>query len=274
MQISVRHELKVPVGVAGRAVEHLLLTPLSGPSQVVKDWTIEMPGIETAARFTDAFGNRALLVGQPRVEGELAIRVAGQVETTDRNGIIGRVPGDPVVALYRRTTELTRPEARFVEPFAGTATSGAARIALFHDVMRRIREVYRFDASPIAQTQAQDGPGGMQQQGSHGEDLEAADATTFAHAFIGTLRGIELPARFVTGYVAGDDELPPAFHAWAEAWDDSLGWIAFDAALGLCPTDRHVRIATGLDALSTQPVRAVPAGGDVTLVSVEVNAGQ
>ena len=62
----------------------------------------------------------------------------------------------------------------------------------------------------------------------------------------------------------------PAFHAWAEAYDEGLGWIGFDARLQICPADRHVRLAAGLDASGTRPVRMVPAGdaGDVE-VSVE-----
>src|SRR6185312_11686430 len=68
MQISVRHELVVPIASGGRTVAHVLLTPLSGPGQTVLGWSIEMPGIETASRFTDAFGNRALLISQPRAE--------------------------------------------------------------------------------------------------------------------------------------------------------------------------------------------------------------
>ena len=79
----------------------------------------------------------------------------------------------------------------------------------------------------------------------------------FAHAFIGAARALDIPTRYVTGYVAehGDDAF---WHAWAEAWDDGLGWIAFDPALGYCPTDKHVRVATGLDAGSVPPVRSVP----------------
>jgi transglutaminase-like putative cysteine protease len=81
---------------------------------------------------------------------------------------------------------------------------------------------------------------------------------TFAHMFIGAARALDIPARYVTGYLAADEDHPAAFHAWGEAYDDGLGWIGFDAALGICPTDRHVRLAAGLDARSTMPVRVAP----------------
>jgi len=287
MKITIRHELRLKVGPGGpRALQHLLLTPLSGPSQTVKEWAIDMPGIETAARFTDAFGNRALLVCQPKADETLSIAVAGTVETADRNGVLGRVPGEPVVALYKRTTALTKADPSLVEPFRASARSGAARIALLHAIMGRIGELYRFgplDAGPqvvelaATGTQRQRQSGQEQSQGDVPVDEEVdertvADAATFAHAFIATVRGLDIAARYVTGYLAAGEDHPAAFHAWAEAWDDGLGWIAFDAALGICPTDRHVRVATGLDAGYTHPVRAVPQASEPTELAIAAEA--
>ena len=40
---------------------------------------------------------------------------------------------------------------------------------------------------------------------------------------------------------------------------DGLGWIGFDPALAVCPTENHIRVAAGLDAVGTVGVRTVPA---------------
>jgi transglutaminase-like putative cysteine protease len=284
MIIDISHTLNVPAGTGARAVEHLLLTPLSGATQTVKDWRIEMPGIETAARFTDAYGNRAILVTQAKPEGEIKISVRGQVEVEDRNGVLGRLPGEPVVGLYRRVTALTEADPRIVDGFAQAERYGTGRIALLHAVMDRIGELYRFEGTrepapeEAGQHQQQSSEAGTQSQSQTAAEASIdssrtpANAAVFAHAFVGTIRALGLPARYVTGYFAGDEDTPAAFHAWAEAYDDSLGWIAFDAALGLCPTDRHVRIAVGLDGLSTQAVRVVPADGEAKLVEISVVA--
>ncbi|HTO28022.1 MAG TPA: hypothetical protein VL017_05475 [Devosia sp.] len=76
----------------------------------------------------------------------------------------------------------------------------------------------------------------------------------------------------MTGYLVGAEDGQAAFHAWAEAYDEALGWIGFDPLLQLCPTDRHVRLAAGLDALGARPMRAVPAGDGVSDVEVSVEA--
>ncbi len=247
-------------------MQHVLLTPLSGPTQTVREWSIEMPGMDKAASFVDAFGNRAQLVSQIKPEPELVITVAGIVETIDRNGVIGRVPGDIPPALYRRPTPATKPIGAITSKFRAAPRTGQDRIALLHALMARVAEVVGGEE----QVQTQDGQSQSQSQAS----AVQAPASDYAHAFIGAARALEIPARYVTGYLHGSDSKQPALHAWAEAWDDGLGWIGFDAMLLLCPTDRHVRIAVGLDAISTMPVRSIPVAGEPQVLAMSVEAAQ
>ncbi|HHY50822.1 MAG TPA: transglutaminase family protein, partial [Alphaproteobacteria bacterium] len=193
--------------------------------------------------FIDAYGNRAHLSSQTRPEPSFAIVASGMVETHDRNGVVGRLERDPVPALFRRTTALTRPAAAIVNRFRGMPKDGSERIGLLHALMARVAEVAGEPAP--AQTQTQ---GTLAQSQTAGAAPTAPD---HAHAFIGAARALGIPARYVTGYLVQEDGEGAAFHAWAEAWDDRLGWIGFDATLGLCPTERHVRLAVGLDALTT-----------------------
>ena len=59
-------------------------------------------------------------------------------------------------------------------------------------------------------------------------------------------------------------------HAWAEAHVGALGWVGFDVTNGLCPTDRYVRLCTGLDANDAAPVRGIVAGAGSSAVSADV----
>ena len=53
---------------------------------------------------------------------------------------------------------------------------------------------------------------------------------------------------------------------------DGLGWLGFDPANQLCPTDRYIRLACGLDAGSAAPLTGNRRGGldEVLDVFVEV----
>lgn len=256
MRIAIRHQFTIDPGLGiVHAVQHLLLTPQSGAGQAVLDWHIEMEGMERAARFTDAFGNVAHLVSQARITAPLEISVAGTVETTDRSGIVGWPTGEPIAALFRRVTPLTEARPDIVE---GLEAGEGGRIALLHAIMARVGEAH---AEP---RQMQSTAPLKQEQGA------PADATDMAHAFIGAARTLSIPARFVSGYLAGGE----APHAWAEAYDEGLGWIGFDPSLQLCPSEEHVRVAIGLDADTARPVRGVPAAGEERTLGLSVAAGQ
>jgi len=70
----------------------------------------------------------------------------------------------------------------------------------------------------------------------------------FAHLMIALCRGLNVPARFVTGldYGANPALGPSDFHAYVEVW---LGnrWYLFDPT-GISPTTGLMRLATGRDA--------------------------
>ena len=276
MRITIDHQMSItpPAGTA-HAVLHLLLTPKDGPTQKVEDWTVAVAGIDSAAVFTDAYGNGVHLVNQQRPEGALVVTVSGTVVTTDRAGVLGRPGGEPVAALYKRTTPLTKASVTLYGKFRGSKDS---RIDVLHALMARVGETLGVE-SEMSQSQVSS-DGGQSQRQSSGPVAASAEsvaptASALVHLFIGGARALDIPARYVTGYVAaepdGDDDLV-GFHAWAEAYDEGLGWIGFDPLLQICPSDRHVRLAVGLDALSAQPLRMAPAGEGMHDVTVSVTA--
>ncbi|MCS6760225.1 MAG: transglutaminase family protein [Candidatus Devosia euplotis] len=118
---------------------------------------------------------------------------------------------------------------------------------MLHALMARVGEALGVDNQS---TQVQmSGDGGQSQSQSTGTRTDGTPPTASA---------LDIPARYVSGYVAaepdGDDDLV-GLHAWAKAYDEALGRIGFDPLLQICPSDRHVRLAVGLDELSATPLR-------------------
>ena len=82
---------------------------------------------------------------------------------------------------------------------------------------------------------------------------------------------MRVPARYVSGYLLMEGTTEQAAtHAWAEAHVPALGWVGFDPANGVSPTDNYVRVAAGLDAPGTAPVRGCRRGGSTEEMTVEV----
>lgn len=88
----------------------------------------------------------------------------------------------------------------------------------------------------------------------------------FAHLVIAFLRGLNLPARFVSVYAPG--LVPMDFHAVAEVYVDDT-WLLLDAT-GLAPREPMVRICTGRDASDTAFMTTL--GGRTVLTRMRVAA--
>jgi transglutaminase-like putative cysteine protease len=94
-----------------------------------------------------------------------------------------------------------------------------------------------------------------------------------SHVFIAAARFLGIPARYVSGYLwTGVDDRPyDASHAWTEAHVPGLGWVGFDAANRICPTENYVRVAVGLDYDAAAPVRGLRRGPAEESLDVEVH---
>ena len=170
--------------------------------------------------------------------------------------MLGRLGGEPVPALFRRVTPLTKADRGGVSRKC-RSPEGKGGSRLLHALMARVGEERRRAQAQVA----------GRRTGSR-RASRSADAEARAGRLRACLHRRGAGARYsgavsCTGYLAAAmTSEAAAFHAWAEAYDEGLGWIGFDPMLGYCPTERHVRVAVGLDALSAAPVRSVPADGD------------
>jgi transglutaminase-like putative cysteine protease len=96
------------------------------------------------------------------------------------------------------------------------------------------------------------------------------------HIFLAAARHLDIPARYIAGYLQMTDGRieQEAGHAWAEAFIPDIGWIGFDPANGLCPTEAYVRMAVGLDSSGAAPVRGVRFGAGSENLEVAIKVGQ
>ncbi len=84
----------------------------------------------------------------------------------------------------------------------------------------------------------------------------------FAHVMIALCRELQVPARYVSGYLAPREARPDrssadATHAWVEALLPGRGWVGFDPTNDQLTAERHVRVAVGRDYADVPPNRGV-----------------
>lgn len=100
----------------------------------------------------------------------------------------------------------------------------------------------------------------------------------FAHLAITCLRGLGLPARYVSGYLRtypppGMEKLQgaDASHAWISVWAPEAGWVDFDPTNGIMPREEHITVAFGRDYEDVSPVSGVLLGGSGQKMTVAVD---
>jgi transglutaminase-like putative cysteine protease len=245
------------------SIHTLRLTPPSFEGQRVVSWRVEMPEIEQAVRFRDAFGNMSQLVSIPRPHAEIAILARGTVETQDKAGFVRGLTEVAPTRVFRRETPKTAADDAIRELTADLKAPDP--IDRLHELMQTVSDRVKYTV------------GATDAHTSAAEALKAGRGVCqdHAHLFISAARLMGFPTRYVSGYfVTGSDHPSEAQHAWAEAYIEGLGWLGFDPANQVCPTDRYVRLACGLDAGSAAPITGSRRGGADEVLDVFVEVQQ
>jgi transglutaminase-like putative cysteine protease len=172
---------------------------------------------------------------------------------------IGYVFASPLVPVQRPVTAYA--SASF--PAGGGILAGAV------DLMHRIRTDFKYDpkatviSTPLTEVFEK----------RHGVCQD------FAHVMIAGLRGLGLPAAYVSGYLR---TIPPpgkerlqgadATHAWVSLWcGEGLGWIGFDPTNDILVENDHIVLAVGRDFSDVSPVDGIIVGSRKQKLNVAVD---
>jgi len=98
----------------------------------------------------------------------------------------------------------------------------------------------------------------------------------FAHVMLGLCRCLEIPARYVSGYIhtrPGPEGLrgAQASHAWCEIFVPGQGWLGLDPTNNCRVDENYVKVASGRDYADITPVRGTYRGGGQREMEVVVN---
>jgi len=268
MRIRISHSTRYDYEAPARSILQVLrVTPRPHAGQQVVDWRLDADA-DVRLRWTeDAFGNIVHHLSTEQPVEQLTVTVSGEIATSDTAGVvtgaIERLPDE----VYLRLTPRTRPDVR-LQAFAREADPGpaAGTLARLHALMAALHETVAFD---VGATDVGTGA-------AEAFEIGRGVCQDHAHIFIAAARSLEIPARYVSGHLvrADGEALQEAAHAWAEALAPDLGWVGFDPANGVCPTDAYVRVAVGLDYLDAAPVRGARNGGGAERLSVRVSVNE
>lgn len=247
-----------------RALQRLRLTPKSTGGQRVIDWSMDLEGGIRELEYEDENCNRVTLVTVEPGAERLSIVCSGMVDTGDSAGIIGHHAGYLPLWHFTSQTDLTRPGPAMKEL--------AARVADESDLLQRM---HRLSAAVLDKVAYQTGVTDAATSAEEAVGRASGVCQDHAHIFIGCARAMEVPARYVSGYLMMNDRVDQeAGHAWAEAFVEGLGWVGFDVSNQISPDARYVRVATGRDYREAAPTTGISFGARTDSLSVHLQVAQ
>ena len=265
---------------------HLLhLTPRALPRQFRLEHALSIePAPAVTSHHTDYFANDVTFVTFESVHRQLEITARSRVavgpafipdpaETPPWERVRGGCRTDrsaPFLeaAEFTYASPLLPLDARFADYARASFGPGRPILDAVLDLTARMHRDFRFDATattvatPLTQV--------LEERRGVCQD--------FAHLEIACLRGLGLPARYVSGYL---ETVPPpgqarligadASHAWIAFFCPGLGWIDVDPTNNLLPSLQHITLGWGRDYSDVAPIHGIVVGGDEHVLEVAVD---
>ena len=271
----------------GRNLLRLLPADLPGVQRVIRSALTVRPEPIEQTRFTDFFGTEvvgvALPAGATRVEFEARARVErlAPAPVPDISAPLADLPDElfalrdlgrdaphhflgasPRIAPVEEITAFARAAVRGA---TGTAAAVRALGRAIHAAMRFDPQATTVDTPPLDAFRRREGV-----------------CQDFAQVMIAGLRGLGVPAAYVSGFLR---TVPPpgrprlegadAMHAWVRAWcGRRIGWIDYDPTNACLAGEDHVVVGHGRDYGDVAPVTGVLriAGGQTSRQAVDMVA--
>jgi transglutaminase-like putative cysteine protease len=262
----------------------LRLAPRSGDGQEVERFSIVTdPVSQPMTERLDPFGNRVASLRIEKPHRQLSILASSRVQ-------VNRMAAPTPSPAWERVATEAITTASLDTDGPAFALYPSRRVALFDEATAYARRSFVphrpiFDAaSELARRIRAD----------FIYDPQATEVTTpaaeafarrrgvcqdFAHIMIAAVRGIALPALYVSGYIR---TIPPpgkerlagadATHAWVSVWcGAALGWKDFDPTNATSIQNDHIVVARGRDYSDVAPIESMVLSSGRHRLEVEVD---
>ena len=282
--VRIEYDYEYPAD-SSRHLVRLMPADLPGVQRLVAGSFNFSPQPDEQETLTDFFGNRAVSLAFFRRHEDIVFSVVSRVEhiardiELDTSPSLARLSGD-IAALgsvaawspHHFVSATNRvPVENETTAFARETVNGA--MSAF-DAVRAVGEALHRTLRYDDEATTVDTPMIEAFRNRNGVCQD------FSHIMIACLRGIGIPAGYVSGFLR---TIPPpgkprlegadAMHAWVRAWCGiDMGWVEYDPTNGMLVGADHIVVARGRDYFDVAPVKGVMRsfGEHTTKQSVDV----
>lgn len=282
IRLNLHYDYETAVG-GGRHLVRVLPVNLGSSQRVVAASLSFSPVPGERSDFQDFFGSSVTAIAFREAHRTLDVRMSARVSVTRAETGLDVSPDITGLAREIAAVRSLDPDSphHFLAPtdFADSdpaitayarESGGGSVAAIAAEICKRIRHDFIYDgAATDVQTRASDAFA-----------LKRGVCQDFSHVMISGLRGLGIPAGYVSGFLrtippAGQERLEgaDAMHAWVRVWcGREAGWQEFDPTNGIRASNDHITVGFGRDYSDVAPIVGVlkTAGGQAGAQAVDV----
>ncbi|QND62825.1 transglutaminase family protein [Mesorhizobium loti] len=267
----------------GRHQVRVLPSTISGVQRVIAASLSFAPAPSERSDFSDFFGNNVTSIAFRDAHDTLDIRMSARVSVSrpepglDVSPDLGRLrqelaavrslaPDTPHHFLTASThAGIDAAITTYARDSIAGSTAGTAM-----NLCNRIHRDFTYDGEATT----------VRTRASDAFKLKRGVCQDFSHIMIAGLRGLGIPAGYVSGFLR---TIPPkgkprlegadAMHAWVKVWcGRDAGWQEFDPTNGMRASNDHITVGYGRDYSDVAPIVGVlkTTGGQVGEQAVDV----
>jgi transglutaminase-like putative cysteine protease len=267
----------------GRHQVHVLPSTISGVQRVIAASLSFAPAPTERSDFLDFFGNNVTSIAFRDAHDTLDIRMSARVSVARQEPGLDVSPDIDRLRLELGAVRSLAPASPH-HFLAGSRNSsidaaitayaresiGGSVTAVAMDLCNRIHRDFTYDGDATT----------VRTKASDAFKLKRGVCQDFSHIMISGLRGLGIPAGYVSGFLR---TIPPkgkprlegadAMHAWVKVWcGRDAGWHEFDPTNGMRASNDHITVGYGRDYSDVAPIVGVlkTTGGQVGEQAVDV----
>ena len=269
VRLEMSYDYDAPV-LGGRHLVRVAPITIPGVQRIVASSLSFVPRPERISTFNDFFGNLATEISFVEPHDTLLIRLTARVLVDDLAPPIDLSPS--LAGLHKEIAGLWSVAASSPHHFMASSPRvsldpsitdyasnaiGAAPSVLAAATALCVA-IHRDFAYDTKATQVSTPP-------AEAFALRRGVCQDFAHIMIAGLRGVGIPAGYVSGFLRTNPpegkprlEGADAMHAWVRAWcGQDMGWVEFDPTNAILAGPDHISIGHGRDYADVSPIVGV-----------------
>jgi transglutaminase-like putative cysteine protease len=247
------------------------LTPRSNTRQNVILNRVETIPATRSYRYIDYWGTAVTAFDLHAPHTELTVSSSSVVETERPEPTATRATWTDLqsVAVIDRFDEVLRPTE--YTPASERVAAVAKRLTKNHEPREAVVAAARWARSELDYLP---GTTGVRSSGLDALEQGKGVCQDFAHLTLMVLRGMGIPARYVSGYLHPKRDakigktVDGRSHAWVQAWTG--GWWNYDPTNDTDITEQYVSVGVGRDYSDVSPLKGIYSGKGATDLDVIV----